>query len=187
MNKIRAWHFVADTRKLRDGQKLKVGKTYHHDGPVEMCHSGLHASRRVLDALRYAPGCTLCEVEVWGGVVEHSDKLVGRHRTVLSATDVTNVLHEFACQVAEQLLGAAGVKNVRSWDAIDAKRAWLRGDISDAKLGKVWDAALAVWDEARYAASTDARYAAWYTVWDTGVARHDAWDDLNDLLTDMVK
>jgi len=166
MTKIRAWHFVRNGRNLRDGQPLVVGKTYHHKGFVKMCHSGLHASRRVLDALQYAPGCILCEVEVWGDVVEDSNKLVGRHRTVLSATDVTNVLHEFACQVTEQMLGAAGVEDERSWHAIDAKRAWIRGDIGDTELDAAGDAA---WD------------AAW------GAAGGAAWDDLNDLLTSMVR
>ena len=191
MTKIRAWHFVADNRLLRDGQKLKVGKTYHHKGFVKMCHSGLHASRRVLDALYFAPGCILCEVEVGGVVEEDTDKLVCRNRTVLSATDATNVLHEFACQVTEQMLGAVGAEDERSWHAIDAKRAWLRGDIGDTELDAAWDAAwgaardeawhVAAWDAAGGAARVAARAAARAAAWGA------AWDDLNDLLTDMVK
>jgi hypothetical protein len=58
---IQAWHFTRAT--LRDGRPLpKDGEWLIHDGKAIMCESGLHASRRVIDALQYAPGSTVCRV-----------------------------------------------------------------------------------------------------------------------------
>jgi hypothetical protein len=45
---ILAWHF-ADGTTLRDGQRLRKGKTYRCDGELVMCSRGLHASVRAID------------------------------------------------------------------------------------------------------------------------------------------
>ena len=45
-----AFHFTAAT--LRDGSPIPpVGAWLEHAGPLVLCESGLHASKRVLDAL----------------------------------------------------------------------------------------------------------------------------------------
>ena len=63
-------------------------------------------------------------------------------------------LHEFACICAERALTLAEVKDERCWNAIKAKRAWLRDEISDDELYAAWAAAWA-------AESAAARAAAW--------------------------
>ena len=180
MKAIEGWHFC-NGMELRDGQALEVGRTYTHAGTISMCNSGLHASRRIIDALRYAPGNVCCQVRVWGDVVEDKDKVVARNRLVLSVVDSTNILHEFACQVAEIALAVAEVDDKRCWSAINAKRAWLRGDITTQKLHAAWYAAR---DAARDAARYAARDAAWDAAW--AAARAAAWDEHNDLLEDMI-
>jgi len=93
--KILAWHFTGDT--LRDGRPVpQPGEVLTHHGDIEMCASGLHASRRPLDALRYAPGENVHRVELWGDVEEAKDKLVGRHRRILWSADATEALRGFA-------------------------------------------------------------------------------------------
>lgn len=72
-------------------------------------------------------------------------------------------LHEFACICAERALTLAEVKDERCRNAIKAKRAWLRGEISDDELDAAWAAA---WDAARAAASAVARAAARAAAWD---------------------
>ena len=72
-------------------------------------------------------------------------------------------LHGFACRCAERALSRAGNPDSRSIAAIAAKRAWLRGEITDAEL-KLAEGA------ARAAASAAARDAAW------AAARDAAWD-----------
>lgn len=74
------------------------------------------------------------------------------------------VLHELACRYAERVLykeRAAGREpDPRSWTAVAAKRAWVRGEISDKQLLKIKDAARAAYDEADEAAYADASWAA---------------------------
>ena len=177
---ILAWHFVDSNGKRRDGLKERVSVTYHVGGGyLVMCGRGLHASRRCLDALRYAPGAILRRVECWGSVIEADDKIVCRHRKVLWQRDVTRELHLFACRVAEDALTVARVTDKRSWKAIEAKRAWLDGKATDQELdaaraaawaaagaaarAAAWDAAwAAAWAAAGDAAWAAARAAAWY-------------------------
>ena len=81
-----AWHFTADNT-LRDGRALPpIGETLRHDGPVVPCESGLHASERLIDALKYAPGLHLHRVDLGGQIVPHGipvDKLCASERTIL--------------------------------------------------------------------------------------------------------
>ena len=74
---VRAWHFTASPDRLRDGSLLpRVGEWLVHEGPCEMCHSGLHASLAALDALSYAPGQWVHRVECRGVELEHDGKLL---------------------------------------------------------------------------------------------------------------
>jgi hypothetical protein len=92
---IDAWHFVGAT--LRDGRPIPAdGKWLVHTGPVEICSTGLHASRRPWHALRYAPGETLCRVECDDVVTEQDDKLVCRRRRIVERADVTEAMRYFA-------------------------------------------------------------------------------------------
>ena len=72
------------------------------------------------------------------------------------------ILHEFACRCADRAIARIGKPDSRSVAAIEAKRKWLRGEISDDELGAAraaaWDAA---WAAERGAAMAAARAAAW--------------------------
>ena len=168
MKSILCWHFT-DGMKLRDGQKLVAGRTYRHRGTVVPCKSGLHASVRLIDALRYAPGPHLSRVEMRGEVIEHGDpvdKIVGCERKVLWHMDATRVLLLFACWVVEDTLKAerkAGREpHPDSWAAPKARRAWLAGRITDAQLSAAKSAAeSAAESAARSAAYSAARSAAY--------------------------
>jgi hypothetical protein len=69
-------------------------------------------------------------------------------------------LHLFACNIAEQALLAerkAGREpHTDSWAAIQAKRDWLDGKITDDQLSAAW----AAWSAAESAAWSEARSAA---------------------------
>jgi len=146
---IRCWHFLQDDKRLRWGTKevVKVGKTYTAEGPLVMCGNGMHGSRRLIDALQYAPGAVLCKVEIWDEVQKQDDKLVGRHRKVLAMVNAEKVLHEAACHFAEEALTLVGCTDERSWNAIKVKRAWLKGKATDKELDAAGAAAwAAAWD-----------------------------------------
>lgn len=148
------WHFLREDRRLRWGSRAIVepGDTFRVDFPHKseddgqiynkptLCKAGLHASRRAIDALQYAPGPIICRVTLAGDVVEDKAKAAARERTVLWMADATNTLHEFACRCAETALRTAKVEDVRCWQAIETKRKWLRGEATDAELAAARDA-----------------------------------------------
>ena len=80
------------------------------------------------------------------------------------------ILHEFACRCADRAIARIGKPDSRSVAAIEAKRKWLRGEISDDELDAAWDAALAA---AKYAARAAARAAAMAAA--RAAARDAAW------------
>jgi hypothetical protein len=112
--------------------------------------------------------------------------------------DATRVLHEWAIWCAEQVLHLFEKErpnDQRPRLALEAKRRWLDGDISDDELdaarAAAWAAArdvardaardaawAAAWAAARAAARDAARAAAWAAAGD--VARAAAWDAARD-------
>ena len=74
------------------------------------------------------------------------------------------VLHEYACRCAEYALTFVREPDSRSIAAIEAKRKWLRGEISNDDLTAAWaaacDAACDAWAAAWAAADAAARAAA---------------------------
>ena len=155
---MKAWHFIGDT--LRDGRPVPAdGITLRHDGPLLMCRSGLHASLHPWDALKYAPGSTLCLVEA-GGETEHEpDKLVCMERTIIARMGAEPLLRYFARQQALSV--------VHLWNAPQEVLDYLMGDddardaTRDAARAAARAAALdASWDAARDAAFDAARAAA---------------------------
>ena len=87
-------------------------------------------------------------------------------------------LHEFACVCAERALRRVENPDPRSVAAIEAKRAWIKGEISDAELAAARDAAWvaardAAWGAAWAATMDAASAAAWAAAW--AAARDDAW------------
>jgi hypothetical protein len=196
---ILGYHFLAADRHTRRAYGypppvlVEAGQTLTESRPLVMCQVGLHASVRALDALQYAPGPVVCRVRLGGQILAAADKHCASQRTCLAMADAATVLHEFACWCAEialQAERAAGREpDPRSWAAIEAKRAWLRGEIDDQALAAAravawaaaWVAAGNARDAraaARAAASAAARDAAWaaagVAAWDAASAEYNA-------------
>ena len=95
---ILAWHFLPADGKTRYSQEtVAVGGTLEATGKLILCTNGLHASRKILDALGYAPGLIVCRVEISGEVVEGDDKLCGQQRRCLAMGNIRKpVLHALA-------------------------------------------------------------------------------------------
>ena len=79
------------------------------------------------------------------------------------------ILHEFACRCAEYALSFVESPDPRSIAAIEAKRKWLRGEITDAEL-----------DAARVIARVIAQDVAW------AAARNVVWSAANDAALDIA-
>jgi hypothetical protein len=176
-----AWHFVGS--HLRDGRPIPPdGQALVHDGPLEMCLAGLHASERIIDALQYALGNVICRVECGGKIVRDTDKMICTQRTILWRMNGEVLLREFARACARDVL--------HLWDAQDVVKQYLEtGDeqlraaawaaASAAASAAAWDAA---WAAASAAASAAARDAASAAAWDAArdaardAASAAAWD-----------
>lgn len=159
-----AWHFLRPGGRLFTGEAAPPdGEWLKYDGPIVPCESGLHASERAIDALRYAPPerkIVLCRVELAGTIVEHGDpvdKLVASERRILWRLDgetTDRVLREFARWSASQVL--------HLWDAPQVVRDYLAtGD--EVLREAAWDAAWAVQVTAAEAAvwAATKKVAAW--------------------------
>jgi hypothetical protein len=101
-NPMKAFYFATQDRKLRygDDRPIVVGETHTVDCKPIPCEQGLHASKRLIDALRYAPGGVLYLVELSGEIVETDDKACATERKYLAEFDLSNVLFKFSCACA---------------------------------------------------------------------------------------
>ena len=100
------------------------------------------------------------------------------------------VLHEYACRCAEYALTFVREPDSRSIAAIEAKRKWLRGEISNDDLTAAWAARAAAW------AARAAAWAAWDTAWAAraaaraaadAAARAAAWEHEVKLLKELLR
>ena len=94
-------------------------------------------------------------------------------------------LHEFACRCAEDALKLVKYPDPRSVAAIEAKRKWLKGEITDEELAAARDAAwAAAWAAARDAARDADRAAARAAAW--AAARDATREKQVDILRELI-
>ena len=158
------YHFVGDT--LRDGRPVPPdGEWLEHVGPLIPCEAGLHASEHPFDAMRNAPGATLCLVELDGEIIPHGnpvDKVVARRRRIVRRIDATHLLRRFA---ADQALSVAHL-----WDIPPVVREYLttldESKRTAARLAAREAAGSAAWLAAGSAMRDAAWEAAWLAAWE---------------------
>ncbi len=155
-----AYHFVGAT--LRDGSPIPPdGEWLEVAPPLVICEHGLHWSHDALDALQYAPGNTLCQIEYAGEVIEQADKGCSTRRRIIKRIDAEPLLFEFARWAALQV--------IHLWDAPQLVREFLETG-NESLRAAAWAAARA----AAWAATGDAAVAAAWAA--TGAAaRAAAW------------
>ena len=143
-DRIQGWHFVGST--LRDGRPVPAdGEILTHGSEVIICRSGFHGSEKLIDALVYAPGNTICRVEAWGYVWREDDKFAARNRVILWRVDGETLLRQFA---REQALSAAHL-----WDMPAIVREYLETGDENKRSAALSAAASAAWDAAWEAAN----------------------------------
>jgi hypothetical protein len=157
------WHFAPDNRKTRySNEPIIVGRTLKVKPPVRLCERGLHASKRAIDALQYAPGAYVCLVTLSGEVMHGDDKSVASERTVIAAADATRLLFQFSIDCAARAMERYGWEHEDSWNALAIRAAHMEGLADDADLSAARSAAWsAAWSAARSAAESAAESAAW--------------------------
>jgi len=148
---IRAYHFVSST--LRDGSPIPAdGEWLTFKGKPICCEQGYHASKHVADAVQFAPGATLCLVDINGDWVEQSDKLCATKRRIVARFDATELLRADA--------RASALSVIHLWEAPAIVRQYLEtGDESIRAEARKAAAAYAAYAYAAYAYA--AAYAAY--------------------------
>lgn len=146
---MKAWYFSKTDRRLRydDNREIALGITHAVGGPLRPCEHGLHGSARLIDALRYAPGPIVWEVELSGEIAEHQDgdKCAATERTYLrGGIDVSEILRAFSRWAA---LSVASL-----WNMPNIVRRYLEtGDKLLAAAAVDYPAVAAAYDDARKA------------------------------------
>ena len=150
---ILAWHYVsiaADGKprlNYGDDREVVVGKRLAAKGELELCANGMHACINPLDCFDYLPGgaMMLCRVELSGKMVEGSDKLCARYRTVRAMIPALPFLIDFAAWCAEQAIQTVQAQGIavdqRSIEAVNMVRMWLQGKASKEDVNVAADAA----------------------------------------------
>lgn len=147
------YHFVSANKRLRKGsehENIEVvpGLKLVFNGNPILCEQGFHASKRPLDALKYAPSDAewLCGVHLGGTIVHDKDKSVATERTVVWMLNVRKLLVEFALWNAEQAFQAIrkiGIEpDERSIEAVRVVRLWLADKASKEELSAATYAAV---------------------------------------------
>lgn len=160
------YHFVGDT--LRDGRPVpKDGEWLEHEGHLILCSAGLHASEHPFDALKYAPGNTLCLVELGGeDLIRGGDKVCARKRKIIARFDATSLLRRFA---ADQALSVRHL-----WKMPDVVKDYLE-TLDESKRKSARDATAHACSYINYDVSyADAAYATYAATCDSAceAARH---------------
>jgi len=171
-----AWHFVGNT--LRDGRPIPAdGEWLTHEGAIRLCKSGLHASPRILDALQYAPGSTVCRVAVDGEIQRGDDKLAASRRVIFWRLGAAAILQAFARSAALSVIHLwdaraivreyleTGDESLRraartgAWAAVNASDEWVAANAAKAAANAAEGAAARAVRDAARAAARDAANA----------------------------
>ena len=183
--KILAWHFVTDDRILAHQEPpMAVVPGYIYGEPkggIIICKRGMHASRKVCDALSFAPGSQLCRVRIWGDVLEQRDKIMGRYREVLAMRDVASELRLWGCWCVRNTPIGNGkttwdlLTDERSRNTIEVAERFARNEVTREELAAASAAASAADRAAAWAAASAAdRAAAWAAA--SAAASAAAWE-----------
>ena len=143
---VLGWYFSPDDMRLAngDGRLIVAGQKHEVALPLRLCSRGLHASRQVSDALRYATSGVVWRVRLSGHIVEGSDKMCAEVREYLWGYNASDVLRAFARKCALDVID--------KWGAPAVVREYLKtGDVSirSAAESAAWSAA---WSAAESAA-----------------------------------
>jgi len=206
MKKVIGWWFGTTDRKLlnNDGRKIVIGKTHKVKGEIIPCKHGLHLSKRVIDALIYAPGPVIYRVVGSGVVVPHGnpiDKYACSERTYIAGgSDISDVLRLFAKKCALDVIHLWNppdivVKYLKTGD--ETNRAAAQAAALGTARDVTWNvtrassreaARTAAWEAARTGACEAARdaafEAAWAGAWEA--ARETIRNKQNSRLTAMI-
>ncbi len=151
--------------------KWKLNKWQTHKGKLEMCRSGFHCSKKIIDAMQYTSAEIIAQVEVKGKHLKHTDKQVWEQMCIVKTwkwtKDDSVSLAIFTAELVLPNFEKVYPNDKRPKKAIEAAKRWLRKKSETAR-----NAAVSAAKGARNAAAR-ASASAWKTVGST------AWSAVN--------
>ena len=169
MKTILAWHWSDGPKCRYDDRPIVPGQTLIYEGaePIELCKRGLHASTKILDALKFAPGTTISRVRLSGEILRGTDKIVATHRETIWSFDAEYILISWAADCAERALlreRKAGREPAEAcFAAVEAARRFVK-EPSEENRRAAYAVSCAAW------AARNAAWAASYAVYAAGSA-----------------
>ena len=145
-----------------NGFKFKVGKWYKHEGELEICKAGFHASKNFIDAFGFVTPYWVAKVAVRGKSIIQNDKECWEEMKIVKWVKWTRKdsisLAVFAAELVLENYENKYSNDLRPRQAIEAAKKVLKHDTKKNR-----DAAWAAGNAARgawYAAGDAAWYAA---------------------------
>jgi len=176
---MRLWKVFKKGLKSTNGTiNWKLGEWQKHEGELEMCKSGFHASERIINAMQYTNAEIIARVEVRGDHLKQEDKQVWSEMRIVktyncSKEDSVN-LAIFAAELVIDNFEKEYPKDDRPRKAIETAKEWLENKNDSAArsaASTAWSAAKsaesAAWSAASSArsATSAAKSAAWSAAW----------------------
>jgi len=116
------------------GFQYEVGKTYKHNGPLSICHSGFHFCRKVADCFGYYafdPRNKVAEIEATGLVESKEDKSVTDEITIVREISWEEMLTLANTGTACTGLNNTGDMNTGNWNTGNWNTGdWNTGDMN---------------------------------------------------------
>lgn len=151
MNKILYKSLPAN--RAPHGHKFKLGEWYKEDNIV-ICSRGFHASKNIIDALRYVDCGWLAKVEVRGESVIEDDKECWSEMRIVGWKKWTKkdsvALSIYAAELVIDIYKKEYPDDKRPREAIEAAKKVLKND-TVRNRSAAWSARSAAWSAARSA------------------------------------
>ena len=185
---MRLWKVFKKGLKSTNGTiNWKLGEWQKHEGELEMCKSGFHASERIINAMQYTNAEIIARVEVRGDHLKQEDKQVWSEMRIVktyncSKEDSVN-LAIFAAELVIDNFEKEYPKDDRPRKAIETAKEWLENKNDSAArsaelaASAAKSAESAAWSAASSArsATSAAKSAAWSAAWSAESAASTAW------------
>ena len=181
------YYFASKDRCLGygDNRLIKEGVTHTVEPPLDLCKRGLHASRRVIDALLHAPGPTICIVEMGGEIIHGDGRSCATERTYLEVFDGGDLLYKFARRCALDVIDLRDAPYLVK-EYLETGDADLRTDARTAAWDSDWGSAMhAAWYAASEIVWNGAWYAAKHAARDERMEKYNGW--LEQMIADKIK
>ena len=161
MSKIqRGYKFLtSDMRSMHGNAQWIIGKWCQHDGKLEICRSGFHASEDPYDSLQYVYGPRWFSIEAKGKILRDKDKFVAREMRIVKELPTKRIAVKFAVACARHTLSKFETKypeDDRPRKALEAAETWIQKPTKENEVAAEYAAEYAAWS-----AESAAEYAAW--------------------------